>query len=111
MTAADQISAVWFTVPVSVERLAGNGPYGPVHDAPVQLFGRVTEKRKLVRATDGTEVVSEARVSFPADTARIPVGSYVTPQGVFDGSTSEVLAQQLHHDGAGRTPNFYSVDL
>ncbi len=38
----------------------GNGAYGPVHADPVPIRCVVDERRKLVRAADGNEVVSEA---------------------------------------------------
>ncbi|MBH0119844.1 hypothetical protein I0Q12_10075 [Rhodococcus sp. CX] len=101
----------WWRWPMLVARKIGDGPYGPAHDAPVELLGKVTAKRKKVLAPDGSEVISEARVSMPATTPLIPPGSLVTLPPEFGGRTAEVLAEQLHHDGAGRTPNFYSVDL
>lgn len=103
--------AVWWQWPVMVQRKIGDGPYGPAWAAPVQIVGKVTAKRKKVLAADGSEVISEARVSMPATTALIPPGSLVTLPSEFGGRTAEVLAEQLHHDGVGRTPNFYSVDL
>ncbi|WP_197023703.1 hypothetical protein [Rhodococcus sp. UNC363MFTsu5.1] len=103
--------AQWWRWPVQVKRKAGEGPYGPAFDPPVTVVGKITAKRKKVLAPDGSEVISEARVSLPASTALIPPGSEITLPPEFSGRTAEVLAEQLHHDGAGRTPNYYSVDL
>lgn len=103
--------ARWWRWPVLVARKIGDSPYGPAHAAPVEVLGKITAKRKKVLAPDGSEVISEARVSMSATTALIPPGSLVTLPPEFGGRTAEVLAEQLHHDGAGRTPNFYSVDL
>ncbi|NMM84310.1 hypothetical protein B2J88_08045 [Rhodococcus sp. SRB_17] len=117
VTAAEQLAAIWFRFPITVERHAGEGPFGPTFEEPDSgtpekpLLGKVTAKRKLVRAADGTEVISEARVSLPAGTALIPVDSLVRLPPEFGGRTAQVLADQLHHDGSGLTPNFYSVDL
>lgn len=110
MTAPDRL-AVWWQWPVTVARKTGDGPYGPAHADPVTILGKVAAKRKKVLATDGSEVISEARVSMPATTALIPPGSLVTLPPEFGGRTAEVITEQLHHDGLGRTPNFYSIDL
>lgn len=117
VSAAELIEKAWFTWPITVQRHAGEGPYEPVFDPPDSgtpekpLLGKVTMKRKLVKTVDGTEVISEARVSLPVDTALIPVDSLVTLPPEFGGRVAQVLADQLHHDGTGLTPNFYSVDL
>jgi hypothetical protein len=111
MNAADAIAAAWFVWPVSVQRHAGEGPYEPAFDPAVTVLGKITTKRKLVKAADGSEVISEARVSVHVNTALIPVGSLVTFPPEFGGRTAVVLAEQRHDDGNGLTPNFYSVDL
>ncbi len=94
-----------------VARKIGDGAHGPVHAAPVEVLGKITAKRKKVLAPDGSEVISEARVSMSATTELIPPGSLVTLPPEFGGRTAEVLAEQLHHDGPAEPPNFYSVDL
>ncbi|MDV6276378.1 hypothetical protein R3Q06_23035 [Rhodococcus erythropolis] len=111
VSVADQIAAQWFVWSVSVQRHAGEGPYGPAHEPAVTVLGKITTKRKLVKAADGSEVISEARVSMHVNTLTIPVGSLVTFPPEFGGRTAEVLAEQRHHDGNGSTPNFYSIDL
>lgn len=94
-----------------MRRKLGDGANGPVFDASATYLSKVTQKRKMVRNSDGNEVVSEARVSFPALTPLIPVGSLVTFPAEFGGREAEVLAEQLHHSGMDETPNFYSIDL
>lgn len=117
MSMADIIAAQWFVWPVSVQRHKGEGPFGPAYEPPDSgtpenpLLAKVTTKRKLVRAADGSEVISEARVSMHVNTPQIPVGSLVTFPPEFGGRTAEVLAEQRHDDGNGLTPNFYSIDL
>lgn len=105
------IAETWFKWTVSVQRLTGNGAYGPVHADAVPVLGRITAKRKLIRAVDGTEVISEARVSMSVDTADIPVGSLITLPERFGGRVAEVLQDQRHDDGNDLTPNYYSVDI
>jgi hypothetical protein len=100
----------WWTQPVSVQRKNGDGPYGPAFNPPVTEVGKITAKRKKVLAPDGSEVISEARVSLPFDTDQIPPGSLVTLPESFGGRTAEVLADKRHW-GTERTPNFYSIDL
>lgn len=117
MNAAELIEKAWFVWPITVQRHAGEGPYGPAYEPPDSgtaehpLLGKITTKRKLVKAADGSEVISEARVSVHVNTALIPVGSLVTFPPEFGGRTAVVLAEQRHDDGNGLTPNFYSVDL
>lgn len=111
MIMADIIAAQWFVWPITVERHKGEGPYGPAYEPEVTVKAKVTTKRKLVRAADGSEVISEARVSMHVNTPQIPVGSLVTFPPEFGGRTAEVLAEQRHDDGNGLTPNFYSLDL
>lgn len=111
MNAADAIAAAWFVWPITVQRHAGEGPYGPAYEPAVTVNAKVTTKRKLIRAADGSEVISEARVSMHVNTPLIPVGSLVTFPPEFGGRTAVVLAEQRHDDGNGLTPNFYSVDL
>ncbi|WP_432679337.1 hypothetical protein ACRAJ3_11420 [Rhodococcus pyridinivorans] len=102
--------ARWWTQPVQVQRKAADGPYGPTFDPPATEVGKITAKRKKVLAPDGSEVISEARVSLPFVTAQIPPGSLVTLPDEFGGRTAEVLADQRHW-GTELTPNFYSIDL
>ena len=117
MNAAELIEKAWFVWPITVQRHAGEGPYGPAYEPPDSgtaehpLLGKITTKRKLVRAADGSEVISEARVSLPVGTALIPVDSLVSFPPEFGGRTAEVLAEQRHDDGNGLTPNYYSIDL
>lgn len=103
--------ADWWKMPVVVKRKLGDGANGPVFDDETTHLGKITQKRKMVRSVDGNEVVSEARVSFPALTPQIQVGSLVTFPVEFGGRTAEVLADQLHHSGMDETPNYYSIDL
>ncbi|OZC62356.1 hypothetical protein CH267_02125 [Rhodococcus sp. 06-621-2] len=103
--------AIWWKWPIAVKRKLGDGANGPVFDGPITHFGKITQKRKMIRNVAGTEVVSEARVSLAALTPLIQVGSLVIFPASFGGREAEVLAEQLHHSGMDETPNFYSIDL
>ena len=103
--------AMWWKWPVVGKRKLGDGANGPVFDTSTVHLSKVTQKRKMVRNSDGNEVVSEARVSLSALTPTIPVGSLVTFPAEFGGREAEVLAEQLHHSGMDETPNYYSIDL
>jgi hypothetical protein len=74
---------------VSVEPYAGQGAYGPVYTAPQTVSVALDHTRRLVRNSEGAEVVSEATLYVhPDDEARFPAQSRVT----IAGRTSEVLA-------------------
>lgn len=62
---------------VQIERLAGTGPYGEVYDPPATLSCFRDDKRRLVRSTSGSEVVSETTLYAQPDTPTIPAGSRV----------------------------------
>ena len=112
VTPSELNAAIWFRWPIVVERLEGSGAYGEVFADPVTIEKtKITVKRKLVRAADGSEVISEASVSMPADEVLIPPGSLVTLPARFGGRVATVIADQPHDTGTDLTPNYYSVDL
>lgn len=101
--------AIFYRIPITVERLVGTGPHGSVYaDPDGPLLCRLRNERRLVRAADGREVVSEAGASLPIATPTIPVGSKVT---LPDGRTSLVLAEARHETGIEFMPHYYSIDL
>ncbi|WP_395704816.1 hypothetical protein [Rhodococcus ruber] len=110
MTAPDDPLAEWWVWPVLVERCTGTGTFGKTYDPPVEILARITTKRRLIVGPDGSEVVSEARISMPVGTPLIPVESRVTLPSAFGGRPAAVLADQLHHGGED-IPNFYSIDV
>jgi hypothetical protein len=78
---------------VVVEAHRGEGPVGPVWDQAQQVQPCYLDAgRKLVRAPDGSQVVSEVRVLAPAAT-RVPVGSRITLPG---GTTTTVISAKVH---------------
>lgn len=74
-----EIPARYLVHTVTIEPYAGSGAYGDNYGAPVSVACMLDDKRQLVRAGDGQEVVSEttlyARLAHAAD---FPPGSKVT---------------------------------
>jgi len=81
---------------VSVEAYQGSGGTGDVYAAPVTVTGFVVEKRRLVRAPDGSQVVSESTVYAPPGTVAPPRSRVTLPSGDV---TLVITAPLL--DGAG----------
>jgi len=64
---------------VGIETKTGNGSYGPLYAASVNVTCVVSTTRRMVRNADGVEVVSERTLGVPAsDEARFTPGSRVT---------------------------------
>lgn len=104
--------AQWWVHAVTVERFAGPGPEGDTWAAPVPgVPCFVEDTRKLVRAANGSEVVSETTVYFPSAEADIPAGSKVTLTAPFDGRTATVLKCSRHDGGGLPTPDLLEVAL
>lgn len=80
-TFADVLALLPSPMTVTIEAYAGSGPYGDTYAAAVQVSCWVDVKRKLVRAPDGSQVISESTVLVPLDTTA-PARSRVTlPDG------------------------------
>lgn len=81
---------------ITVEPTDGESPYGPTYGEPITVACNWQGEVRLVRASDGTEVVSSGTAFIRLDGAPIPTGSRVTsPDG-----TTYVIAT-LRHDDAG----------
>lgn len=100
--------AMWWTIPIAVERLTGSGPYGDKFAAPTTEVGRLTRKQKLVRNAAGEEVVASATWSGPLDTPAIPPRSRVTLPGETDPRT--VIASG-RSEALPITPNHYRIEV
>lgn len=74
---------------VSVTTYAGDGAYGPVYAAAVNVRCNVDATRRLVRNANGDEAVSEATLAVHPDDAAV-----FTPESAvtIDGRASRVLA-------------------
>lgn len=99
---------MWWTIPITVERLTGHGPYGDTYAAKSTEYGRLRRARKLVRDMAGEEVVASATWSGPLDTVDIPPGSRVTLPGE---TTPRTVIASARHEALPATPNFYSIEV
>lgn len=91
---------------VTVEAYAGAGPYGDTYAAAVEVTScHVEDKRRTVRAPDGTEVVSMSTVYAPLATVA-PARSRVT---FADGRTTLVIAALRRDGGGAPTPNHLEI--
>jgi hypothetical protein len=77
---------------VAVETWTGEGAYGPVYAAAVNVQCSVDATRRLVRNADGAEVVSEATLQVhPDDAALFVPESALT----IEGRASKVITESL----------------
>lgn len=100
--------AIFFTQPVEVQRLEGDGALGPVFAAPNTIHARVKNTTKLIVSEKGDEVVSSTQVSMSITEAEIPVGSLARAD---DGEWRPVIAENRHVGGFVGSPDYYSIDL
>jgi hypothetical protein len=102
--------AEFYTIPITVRRFTGRGSFGPTYAAATTEHGRVRYGAKLIRNSDGEQVVSQARITLPLATARIPVDSLV----IVDATSAlerRVIAEERHDTGMADMPNHYTIDL
>jgi hypothetical protein len=79
MSEWEDLFGEWATATVVVRDLVGHGAEGEIYDTPRVVDGVFVEhKRRLVRASDGRETVSETTLYAGPDAADIPVGASVT---------------------------------
>lgn len=101
----------WWNTPVTVERFTGRGPSGDIYSTPTTEVGFVDDTDKLVRGTDGQQVVSSSRVYLPPTTVVVPVGSRVTLAANFGTARrSTVLTSSLNESGLP-TPDHVELAL
>ncbi|MGC5249498.1 hypothetical protein ACPXB3_21540 [Gordonia sp. DT219] len=100
--------AVFFTQPVEVKRLTGDGAYGPIFAAPTAILARVKNTTKLTIGPEGDEVVSSTQASMSITEDDIPVGSMARAD---DGEWRPVIAENRHIGGFAGSPDYYSIDL
>lgn len=103
--------ADWWVHDVTVERLTGEGAYGPTYASAQTVTGFVDDERKLVRSVGGEEIVATASVFLPAATTDIPLDSRVTLPALFGSRECTVIAVARHDAGGQPTPNHLEVYL
>jgi hypothetical protein len=97
MTTFDEVLALLPAAhTVTVEAYTGSGPHGDVYAAAVSVTCFVDQKRKLVRAPNGSQVISESTVYAALETAAPPRSRITLP----DGQVTLVISA-ARRDGAG----------
>jgi hypothetical protein len=80
---------VLFQKTIEVRDPAGETAFGELHGRPRRVRARVTYKRRLVKGTDGQDIVAEATVqTSPDERDAIDVGAEIS----FDGKTMTAVA-------------------
>lgn len=104
-----KLPKLWLQHEVTVEPYDGNsGARGPRFGAPVAVPCFLEEKRRMVRAKDGTEVVSSATFYCRLDAVDAVPESRVT---LPDGRVTTVLVQARHEGGKLPLPDHLEVSL
>ncbi|MFD0852355.1 hypothetical protein ACFQ07_08980 [Actinomadura adrarensis] len=96
---------------VRVEPFTGDGPFGPTYGpaADVQCFR--DDKRRLVRASDKSEVISETTL-YMRTTETCPAGSRVTLDAGTPAERISTAITSAQRSGAGApTPDHLEVTL
>lgn len=104
--------AQWWVHTVDVQRFTGAGPEGDTwDDVDEGLRCFISDKRRLVLAATGEQVISETTVLFPKTTPDIPVDSQITLPALFGGRTATVLSVSRHDGGGLPTPDHLEVAI
>lgn len=93
---------------VTVRTVTGTGGMGTTYAAPAPVPCFVEEKRRLVRAPDGAQVVSEATVYAPAGTTALSPGSLVA---LPSGRTATVITSSVLDGGDLDLPDHVAAAL
>ncbi|MBA9003735.1 hypothetical protein [Thermomonospora cellulosilytica] len=96
---------------VVVEPLIGEGPFGSTYGPRTAVRCFRDDKRRLVRGTDGSEVVSETTL-YMRLSETCPVGSRVTlDQGTAGERVTTVITAARRDGGGLPTPDHLEVTL
>ncbi len=104
------LARLWFTETLGVERLEGNGAYGPSFASSVSLSGAIDHGSKEVMTPTGDTRISSARVFLPVETDAVPLGSKVTLPDAHGAGTFQVVAVSVHRSGQA-TPDHVELAL
>lgn len=91
---------------VSIQPFLGTGPFGDVHGSAATKRVIVEDDRRLIRGSDGSEVISQTTLFAPLDTT-CPEGSLVT----IDGRTATVLKVSRIDGGRTHAPSHLEIAL
>ena len=103
-----KLPRIWLQHTVTVETYEGHSAYEPVYANPVTVRCFLEEKNRLVRHSDGREVVSGATFYCRLDAVQAPPESRVT---LPDGRTTTVIAQLRRDGGTLPLPDHLEVQL
>lgn len=103
--------AQWYVHPVTVERFIGSGAFGDEFAAADVVLMAVDDKRRLVRAVDGSEVVSETTLAHASTVTAIAPRSRVTMPATFGGRTSLVITSSVGAGGGLPTPDHVELAI
>lgn len=98
------------TTRVTVTPPAGQGPYGPVEGTAVAVRCWPEEATKVVRAADGSDVVSSTRL-WCEPTKRNRDACVIGATVDHGGRAAEVVAVAVHDPGRIRLPRLLEVTL
>lgn len=101
----------WWRHTITIARYTGTGAYGDVWAAPTSEAGMVEDKRRMIRASNGEQVISSTTVYLPISTPDVPLGSTVTLPAVFGTRVATVLAVARHDGGGQPTPDHLELNL
>ncbi len=104
------LARLWFTESIGLERLEGDGAYGPTFADLVSLGGAIDHGSKEVMTPTGDTRISSARVFLPVETDTVPLGSKVTLPDAHGAGTFLVVAVNLHRSGQP-TPDHLELSL
>ena len=104
------LARLWFTESVDLERLAGDGAYGPTFASAATLRAAIDHGTKEVLTPTGDTAISTARVFLPVETDAVPLGSRVTLPDAHGGGTFLVIGSAVHLSGQA-TPNHLELSL
>lgn len=108
MSTTDELSEFWVHE-VTVKTVIGTGAYGPVYAAPVTVSCFATDKRRLVRNSEGKEIISETTLNGPTAHALVwTPGSLVT---LPSGREATVITCSSHTSGDLDLPDHAEATL
>lgn len=103
--------ANWYRHSVQVERFIGTGAFGDDYATATTELAMIDDTARLVRAADGSQVVSSTRLGLASTTTNIPPSSRVTLPAEFGGRRTFVLAVSVGDGGGQPTPDHVELAL